>query len=619
MNKRLKRVADALPDEGVLAKSVNRKQFVAGAGAVGLTAILAACGGDDSADPVAAPEEPPAEPPAEEPPAEPPADEPPAPEPPAEPPAEDPAPTPPSDEAPLKDGLAEGKWGGPTGFDGAENYQYEFDSEEGRAMQALRQAVQDGTAPESIRMQVLGGARGHVDVPNPEGAPSLAQMFEEETGGLKIDIAVETTPETNFSDNLQNLSTQNGDFDLVQTASSDIGDLATGGLLRNLDDFVATYQPDWADPEFGYEGGQQVVNLFNTFEGSTYVVAYDNDTQPYAYRADLFEDETERGNFSDQFGRELRFPVTWEEHAQVAEFFTRKDADTPLFGDVATHAPFWQVVNWQQRFVSSAAPNAFYFNDDGSANIGGEAGVRAAEEHVKSAEWGGPNILTDIWIDQYSAMGAGNAVMGNSFPNITKIMPGNPDLDLNGFGQFIATDLTPGRVIDGELIRRPVLFFNIAWGVNGFADESRHEASYLFLQWSGGARIYTWLTGNPAGFMDPHHTYSFNDQATVDSYSRGSLNERGEQSGKVLQNIIPYTAPLITLRGAGEYTNALDIELANALTGQKSAEQAITDAANEWDNITERLGVDAQAASIAATRGVWPTATQTPPDDVVTA
>ena len=56
-------------------------------------------------------------------------------------------------------------------------------------------------------------------------------------------------------------------------------------------------------------------------------------------------------------------------------------------------------------------------------------------------------------------------------------------------------------------------------------------------------------------------------------------------------------------------TNALDIELANALTGQKSAEQAIMDASAEWDSITDRLGVENQAASIAATRGVWPTAT----------
>ena len=56
-----------------------------------------------------------------------------------------------------------------------------------------------------------------------------------------------------------------------------------------------------------------------------------------------------------------------------------------------------------------------------------------------------------------------------------------------------------------------MIFYNICYGVNAFADPSHHEAAYLFLQWAGGARIYTWLTSNPAGYQDPHHTYSFDD------------------------------------------------------------------------------------------------------------
>ena len=586
MNRRkLERMKESLPGEEVLKRPITRKQLVAGAGATSLGLLLAACGGGGEE---AAPA-PPAEP--------------------APPPAEtggaQTGAAPPSEEAPLKEGLAEGKWGGPTGFEGAERYQYEFDSEEGRAIQALRQMVQDGTAPDELVVQVLDGAEGHITVAFPEGAPSLAALFEEETG-IKIRTVL-TTPETNYTDNLQNISTQNGSFDVVQAAATDIGDFAEGGLLRNIDDFVDKYQPAWLDPEFGYEGGEPVVKLFNTYAGSYYVVAYDNDTQPYAYRSDLLTNPEEQAAFEDQYGRPLRFPITWEEHAEVAQFFTRKDADPPLYGDVAVKSPFWGIVNWQQRFVSAANPNMYYFNEDGSANINNEAGIRAAEEHVQAVEWGGPNILTDIWIDMYASLGSGVGLMGNGFPNVTKIMPGNPDLDTGDKGQFIATDLTPGRIVDGQLVRRPVIFFNISWGVNAFADPARHEAAYLFLHWSGGARVYTWLTGNPAGFMDPHHTYSFADPLVQESYSRGSPNERGEISADVLKAIIPYTAPPITLRGAAEYTNALDIQLQNAITGQKSAEQAIADTAAEWDAITERIGVDKQVAAIQGGLDAWPT------------
>ncbi len=46
--------------------------------------------------------------------------------------------------------LAEGKIGGPTGFEGATAYQYGPDTPEGRAMEALKKMVGDGKAPSPV-------------------------------------------------------------------------------------------------------------------------------------------------------------------------------------------------------------------------------------------------------------------------------------------------------------------------------------------------------------------------------------------------------------------------------------------------------------------------------------
>ena len=73
-------------------------------------------------------------------------------------------------------------YGGPTGFPGAERYQYPLDSEEGRAISALRQMRQDGTAPDTLIVQVLNFARPQFENAFPEGAPTYAGLFEEETG-----------------------------------------------------------------------------------------------------------------------------------------------------------------------------------------------------------------------------------------------------------------------------------------------------------------------------------------------------------------------------------------------------------------------------------------------------
>jgi multiple sugar transport system substrate-binding protein len=584
MKKRLERMKDSLPREELLKKPISRKQFVAGAGATSFGLLLAACGGGGGEPATtAAPATSAAETGAG-------VDT-------AGAAAETAASTEP---APLNADLAAGNYGGPTGFAGAERYQYPFDSEEGRAISALRQLKQDGKAPDTLIVQVLNFARPQFENAFPEGSPTFVGLFEQETG-IKIKF-IETDPASEYPDNLRNASTKNGSFDLVTTAIEEVGDFAEAGLLLSLDEYVDKYQPSWSDPEYGYAGGETTVTLFTKYKNSTYVVAFDNDTQPYFYRGDLMDDSTEQANFEDKYGRPLEFPLTWEDQAQVAEFFTRPD--DKLYGDVATLAPFWGVVNWNQRFVSSANPNMLYFNDDASANVNNEAGVRAFEELLKSLDWHEPGALEKDWLAQYQVMGAGNGWGGGSFPNQTKLIPGNPDLDQAKVGQYIRSDVMPGRVVDGTLVRRPVIFYNICYGVNAFADQSHHEAAYLFLQWAGGARAYTWLTFNPGGYQDPHHTYSLTDPYVAQSYKPQPLGQ--------FENIIPRTAPPITIKGGGAYRDKLSEILQGVLTKQQSPEQAAKTLETEWNKITDEQGADLQVEALTTFNAGFPSVVDNP-------
>ena len=157
--RRLGKMKEALPGEELLTKPITRRGLLAGAGATSLAVLLAACGGNDEEA---------AAPPAEPAPAEPPR--------PSRRPrrraATDTGAAPPTGAAPLKEGLAEGMYGGPVGLPGAERYQYPDDSEEGRAIAALRQLQQDGTAPDTLIIQVLNFARPQFEQGFPEGAQS---------------------------------------------------------------------------------------------------------------------------------------------------------------------------------------------------------------------------------------------------------------------------------------------------------------------------------------------------------------------------------------------------------------------------------------------------------------
>jgi multiple sugar transport system substrate-binding protein len=595
---------EVLPDH--LSRSLSRRRFVAGAATVtSLAALLAACGDsdDDGGDATsAAPTSEAAAPPSSS--AAAPETTEAAPESTEAAPESTEAPpessTPTATIEPLKQGLAPGMYGGPVGFEGAERYQYPLDSEEGRAIEGLRKLRQDGKAPDKLIIQVLDFAQPQFEKGFPQGAQSHLELFEEETG-IKVEFVV-TSPADEYPENLRNASTQNGSFDLVTTAIEEVGDFAEAGLLLPLDEFVAKYQPQWADPEWGYLGGEPTVSLFNQYKGSTYTVAFDNDTQPWTYRADLMENPDEMAAFADKYGRPLAVPETWEQQAEVAEFFTRPDQN--LFGDVCTLAPFWCAVNWNQRFVSSANPNMMYFNADASANVNNEAGVRAFAELLKSAEWHEPGFLEHTWIEQYGVMGAGNGFSGGSFPNQTKIVPGNPDIDKANVGQYYKTAVCPGRIIDGALIRRPVIFYNICYGVNAFSDPAHHEAAYLFLQWAGGARAYTWLTANPAGYQDPHHIYTLKDPLVAESYKPQPLEMFGE--------IVPRTAPPITLKGGGAYRDSLSEEIQKVLTKQSSPEAAAKSLQDRWDKITDDVGADVQVEALKTFTAAYPTVVDTP-------
>lgn len=52
--------------------------------------------------------------------------------------------------------------------------------------------------------------------------------------------------------------------------------------------------------------------------------------------------------------------------------------------------------------------------------------------------------------------------------------------------------------------------------------------------------------------------------------------------------------PDLQIPGQDEYLRALDTEISSALSGNKSAQEALDAAAEEWNKITQRRGLDQQ-------------------------
>jgi multiple sugar transport system substrate-binding protein len=501
-----------------------------------------------------------------------------------------------------KEGLASGMIGGPTGFEGAERYQYSGDEAAGRAVEGLRKLKAEGKAPDKLIMMVPPGAVGHWESPFPEGAPRAKDVFFEETG-IEIEVVdvVETEQTTKV---IQDYQTGARAYDVYSYWSDLTQDLAASGALLNLDEFVDTYKPDWNDPQWGNVGGDVTTTSTSKYLGSVYNVVMDGDYQLWVYRKDLFEDPKEQKAFKDRYGWDLQWPETWEQLDQISKFFHRPDQG--LLGCTDLRNQYWGFSNWYQRYTSFDNPNQFYWDDNMNPLITSNAGIQATKEHVDSLVWHHKDAISWGWPQQYANMAEGGTAVTCAYPNMPKFLdtPTAPDwLGVQSkVYQKLRSGVSPGRNIGGTLVRRTVWWPSIGHGV---ASNGKYtEAAYLLLQWASSGKVSSWLVANPAGYYDPWKVPHFKDPFVIGSYKDWHI--------KTYEESIKRSSPPIIIPGVSEYVNALDTALQQALAGQKTPKKAMSDCADEWNKITDRIGRDKQVEAIRATRSAWPTVVDKP-------
>lgn len=490
------------------------------------------------------------------------------------------------------DALAEGMIGGPTGFAGAERYQYGAETPEGRAIEAIKALKGAGKAPDKIVLGLSDGSIGQLTQPFPAGAPSIKELWEKETG-ITLDI-VGVPNGQEFTKTMQDISTKGGAFDIYAVEWNRLGDLAETGGIIPLDDFVSAHKPEWDDPERGYVNGAKGVSLLNQYRGSTYGVSLDGDFQTWNYRTDLFNDEKEKKAFADQHGYELAAPRTWKQLDEVAAFFHRPDQG--LFGCTDLRNQGWGYTNWYQRYVSMGSPNQFLFGDDGKPLINSEAGFQATQEYVDSLSYHSPDAISWGWPEQYGNFASAGAAMTCAFSNLPKFLDNKANEGSKVTGK-IGSMLPPGREIDGQLVRRSVLWLNLSASVSS---QSKHpEACYLLLQWLGSSRIYSWMTANPGGYFDPFQLSNFADPLVRETYHDYHMD--------VVRDTVARTVPTINYPGATAFHNALDENLVAALTKAKTPEEAMADTEKQWTRIARRIGEDKLISAVKANKEAWPT------------
>ncbi|MEM9011843.1 MAG: extracellular solute-binding protein [Pseudomonadota bacterium] len=493
--------------------------------------------------------------------------------------------------------LASGMTGGPTGFPGAERFQYDESMSEGRAIEAMKRMVAEGRAPAKITMLLTDGAIGQITEPFPAG-PSVKEVWEAETG-VEIDIVGAPAGDI-WARVLQDVTTRSGAFDIYTHPWNSLGDLVEAGGAMNLNDFVAAHQPDWADEERGTPTAQTAELLYK-YGGDYYGASLDGDFQTWVYNKGYFEDPAHADAFRERYGRDLAPPATWEESDQISEFFTGRTGvgGVQIYGNGNDMAPFWGLPRFYARFAAQAMPNMFWFDDDGNPNLETEEGIKAATEYVRMRDWSHPDVLSWTYAEGYSGIGSGQTAHLTTYTNVTKFVDrmnadGSPASPAAG---MLAAYLPPGVRHGDDLVRRSVIYYNITGTVS--SQSANPEAAYLFLQWLSSTRTYSWMAGNPAGYFDPFQKANLSEPLVAETYHPYMMD--------AIRETIARSVPTINFAGQTALDAALDEELQAALTGQKSPEEAMADASRKWQRIIRRKGEDKMIPIIQASRAAWPT------------
>lgn len=438
--------------------------------------------------------------------------------------------------------------------------------------------------------------------------------FEAMTGA---NLEITTAPNSDlYNKILTDQTTGTNSYDAFVMAPQWNADFVAAGILENLNDRVANDAAiEWDDiaPFFR--------NFSASYQGNIYVIPLDGDIHNVYYRTDVFE------------AAGVTPPKTWEEYLAAAAQFNGTDLNGDGENDYGSCIPkvragqsYWWIADFASaRLQTQGTSQGMFFDTETMNPLFGPnpAFIKALEQFNETTQYGPADELNLTLNDTRDLFLTGRCALTMDWGDIgalsidperstmqdkvgTLIIPGSSEVLDRATGEMVACDATTcPNAIDGINYAPFAAFGGWGGGISAAADPQVKDAAYAFFSYiSQPAQSNVDVTIGASGY-NPYRLSQFASTTpwVANGFSEAAATNYLSGIEASLNN--PNMVLDLSIPATNRYLQAtLDTVVSQYLAGEFTAEEAAQEIYNQWNEITDEVGRDAQKAAYQAALGV---------------
>jgi multiple sugar transport system substrate-binding protein len=445
---------------------------------------------------------------------------------------------------------------------------------------------------EGITLKIASLAGGPVGEPN----KILGKPWEQATGAK---IQVIEYPIGDLFNKIRSALVV-GEYigDLFDIASLWGGDLMGGGYCEPV--------PAAVKAKLNLPDVLPALRHYLSWGGIQYGVPMDGDYTFLNYRKDLLGNPQYQATFKSQMGYAMPVPPrTWKEYLDVAKFFQGlglKQNGQRVYGEILNmahkSAGFWIYLSHAAAYSKYPGDPAFFFDPDTMEPLIPNPGfVRALQEwKLEGTKYGPPGMITYGQGDERGGMVAGRAALNYEWADMGTLSygPGSVIDHKLGFALMPGSHEVYNRKTKSwhtfkQVSYAPYLAFG-GWIQVVPKNSQQKEAAWDFATFMGTQPRETQNCVLAGSGVNPNRFSVLND---VQAWIKAGFDRTSAMNYlEVIKETVNHPNHIIDMRipGQADYQDALEVATAAALAGQMTPQQALQQAATQWDAITDRLG-----------------------------